>query len=79
MRRVQGLLIRQQVGHDDVCRSQRLAISRERAAERRILETGEHRHHIHAYNIEFSSYLCQSLTESAIPSREAFLRILRMH
>ncbi len=72
-------MIRQQVGYGDVRRSQILAISRERAAERRTLETAEQRHHIHAYSIEFSNYLCQGLTESAIASREAFLRILRMH
>ncbi len=34
-------VIRQQVGHSDVRRSQRLAISREWAAERRTLETAD--------------------------------------
>ncbi len=49
-------MIHRKVGHGDVRRSQRLAISRERAAERRTLETAEQRHHIHAYNIEFLNY-----------------------
>ncbi len=42
--------IRQQVGHGDVHRSQKLVIFRERpvrAAECRTLETAEQRHHIH--------------------------------
>ncbi len=42
-------VIRQQVGHGDVRRSQRLAMSCERAAEHGTLETAEQRHHIHAY------------------------------
>ncbi len=54
--RMRSRVIRQQVGHGDVRRSQRLAISRQRAAERRTLDSAEERHHIHAYNIEFSNY-----------------------
>ncbi len=58
-------VIRQQVGRGDVRHSQRLAISREWAAECRTLETAEQRHH--SFN-----WKCKA-------SREAFLRILRMH